>query len=693
MSLSETIGKLSLTGLLLIGATACYEFGSKSNEKLESKAKVQLKENATEEEFKQYLTAHYTQKPEVIPYDNAAVTESIANNESSVDSSEKSGTPFSGTNNQVAGVDEGDIWKYDGENFFVLKPAVWDDQNFSDQCNTAWAPPGHAVATVMVCKPQLATPAKLRIVKNNKQLLSTIELLNFNPSDLYLTDENAVILGNQHPYQYSWSPEQNWENELTQITAYNIETITEPELSLSISIEGQMVKSRRIGDEIFLISRYTPNIPDLIYYPQTEAEISANKKVINNLNLNDLMPKIKIDDHKKELIAGNTCLIADTSNSNMGSPSLTILTRINIKTAAYSSRCMAGDVDGIYMSKNNLYTFNTSYWNFSSDVIEPFQWHSGNTHLHKFDLASFDYKGSSLIEGQLASHNPRLRLGELNDGSIAVITSKRADDSQWQLTNHQLTVLSSQDNELKVISTLPNENQPKEIGKVNEQIYSVRFMQNRAYIVTFEKVDPLYVIDLSNPSQPTIAGELEIPGYSDYLHPIGNDLLLGIGKDAIAGQSGTSWYQGVKVSLFDVKDIQQPIELESIIIGKRGTSTALEHDLHSFTGIQQADQYRFAFPISVHNGDAQGDTWRDPESQFYQWSQTGLYLFEIKDNELSQTGALITDRSTDENTENNYWSSHYSRRGLIQEDNVYHLNNGDLYKANWNSPEEMSDKF
>jgi uncharacterized secreted protein with C-terminal beta-propeller domain len=56
--------------------------------------------------------------------------------------------------------------------------------------------------------------------------------------------------------------------------------------------------------------------------------------------------------------------------------------------------------------------------------------------------------------------------------------------------------------------------------------------------------------------QPIIAGELEIPGYSDYLHPIGNDLLLGIGKDAIVGASGTSWYQGVKVSLFDVADIQ-----------------------------------------------------------------------------------------------------------------------------------------
>jgi uncharacterized secreted protein with C-terminal beta-propeller domain len=689
---SLSLGRLGIIAIALSGLSACYEFDSDSSNSRDKKAGIQLKESASQKEFKQYLTASFTQRAEPVVYNEINMMENIKPIADSSDDDRSTGD-FSGTNNQVTGVDEGDIWKYDGENFFVLKPAVWGDQNTSGKCNTAWAPPGHTVATVIVCQPTLTTPSKLRIVKNNKTSLSTIELINFNPSDLYLTDKNAVILGNQYPYQNSWSPEQNWKDEVTHLTAYNIENKAEPELSLSLSIEGQMIKSRRIGDEIFVISRYRPSIPELIYFPKTDTEIAKNKRIINNLSLSELMPKITINDQQHELIADNICLIPDVYNPAMGSPSLTMMTRINTKTAEFNSRCMAGEVAGIYMSENNLYTFNTSYWDFSDNATESLHWNEGNTHLHKFGLESFAYQGSALVEGQLASNNPRLRLGELKDGSIALVTSKRPSNNSWRLTQHKLTVLNNQDGKLKTIADLPNDDQPAAIGKVNEEIYSVRFMQDRAYIVTFEKVDPLYVIDLSDPFQPNIAGELEIPGYSDYLHPIGNDLLLGIGKDAVVGDSGTSWYQGVKVLLFDVKNIQQPTELGSIIIGKRGSSTALEYDLHSFTGIQQNDQYRFAFPISVNDGPAQEDNWGESESQFYQWSQAGLYLFEVKENQLTQMGALITERRSDSNIENNYWPRRYSSRGLIQGDDVYHLNGDDLYKANWHSPEQLSEKF
>ena len=269
-----------------------------------------------------------------------------------------------------------------------------------------------------------------------------------------------------------------------------------------------------------------------------------------------------------------------------------------------------------------------------------------------------------------------------------MVTSSRSNSNTWQLTQHKLTILNSLDDELNVISQLPNENQPAAIGKPNEQIYSVRFMQDRAYIVTFEKVDPLYVIDLTAPSSPHIAGELEIPGYSDYLHPIGDDLLLGIGKDAIVGNSGTSWYQGVKVSLFNVANIENPTEVGSILIGKRGSSTPLSYEPLSFAGIQQDGQYRFAFPISVNNGAPQGNAWRDPESQFYHWSHSGLYLFEIKDNQVSNTGAMITQTSEETN-----YHSIYKARGLIQGDDVYYLSDEDLYQANWDQPEQISEKF
>lgn len=693
---SLSLNKVGVITLLLSALTACYELSSNSNDEVEKKAGIQLKESTTQEEFKQYLMANFTQRVDLSYNTGPVFLEGAIDNSMARDSSEKSASKagFSDTNNQVAGIDEADIWKYDGENFFVLKQATWDyHYDGATECGSIEPLPGSTADSACLSQPSQISPAQIRIVKNTQESLSKLELKNINPNELYLNDQSLVVLGNRTNPENNWGDYHNWQGGQNTMTIIDIQDTAKPDIKFSLALDGYLVQSRRIGDEVLLISRYSPNIPELIYYPQTDAEVAANKRIVNNVTLNDLMPKITINDQQHELIAEDTCLIPDTSHSVMGSASLTMITRININTAQFSSRCMAGEVAGIYMSANNLYAFNTSYWDFSDNTTELLHWNSGNTHLHKFDLSSFNYLGSALIEGQLASANPRLRLGELNDGSIALVTSKRSSEDNWRLTDHQLTVLKNQDGQLKEIASLPNEDQPAAIGKVNEQVYSVRFMQDRAYIVTFEQVDPLYVIDLSNPSQPSIAGELEIPGYSDYLHPIGKDLLLGIGKDAKIGESGTSWYQGVKVSLFDVSDIQQPTELESIIFGKRGSSTALEYDLHSFAGIQQDGQYRFAFPISLNEGPAQGDTWRDAESQFYQWSQSGLYLFEIKDKQLTHAGALITDRRTDTILENRYWSYNPARRGLIQADEVYHLSGEGLYKTNWNTPEQVSEKF
>ncbi len=681
--------------LLVVSLSACYEFGLNTNNNKENKAQVQLKENASDSEFKQYLTAHYTQQVDPNFYGEPVALEGAIDDSVAADASEvDAGAKFSGTNTQVSGVDEADIWKYDGENFFVLKQATWDyHYGEPTDCNLIEPMPSSIAATPCSSQSTQVTAAQLRVVKNTQETLSVLNFDDINPNELYLNNQSLVVLGNRNNYENHWGSYQNWQDGQNTMTIIDVEDKANPAIKFSLAIDGYLVQSRRIGDEIFLISRFSPNIPELIYAPQSKGDIANNQRIINDLNLTDLLPKITINDHQHELITDHSCLIPDITNPTMGSPSLTMITRININNAQFSSRCMAGEVEGIYMSQEKLYTFNTSYWEFSDSSLSSIHWSEGNTHLHKFDLATFNYQGSALIEGQLASSNPRLRLGELNDGSIAMVTSKKASDHDWRLTKHQLTILKTQEGQLQQISSLPNVDQPAAIGKVNEQVYSVRFMQDRAYIVTFQKVDPLYVIDLSNPSQPTIAGELEIPGYSDYLHPIGNDLLIGIGKDAKVGQSGTSWYQGVKVSLFNVANIQQPSELGNILIGKRGSSTALEYDFHGFAGIQQEGQFRFALPISVNNGPAQGDYWNDPESQFFQWSQSGLYLFEVKDNKLNQAGAMITDRSSDNNLENNYWSSNHSRRGLIQADDVYHLSGDDLYKANWNSPEQMSEKF
>jgi uncharacterized secreted protein with C-terminal beta-propeller domain len=688
--------KLLMTATISLGLSGCLDLYGNSDKN--NHGQVELKPVSTNSEFKAFITSRFTQL--AIERESAYATDGVSE---PVALSDAASSPvgasevFSTTNTQVNGVDEGDVWKYDGEHFFVLQQARWDYEY--EGCNIASLSVSSTASTntassepmdFMPCygQPTIEIPAQLRIVKNTQQTLATLDLAQMNPNEMYLHENSLVLLGNKNNPNNNWRNFQNWQNGQTQLRVLDISNVSSPTSTLTIKLDGTVVQSRRIGDELFLITRYTPNLPEIITYPDTLDQVELNKKIVAGMSVNDLLPNITINDLESPLVNVENCLITQGPQSQWGYPTLSTITRINIKNGEFSSRCMGGSLDGIYMSENNLYLFNTSYWEYVEDTQETdivWNWSEGNTHLHKFALHDFNYEGSSLVAGTLGWKNPKFRLGELHDGSIAVVTT----DGSRRNERHHLTVLNSHNGELNTLATLPNKQQPAAIGKPGEDIYSVRFMQNRAYIVTFQKVDPLYVIDLSNTNAPTIAGELEIPGFSDYLHPIGDDLLLGIGKDAKVGASGTTWYQGVKVSLFNVADIQNPTELGNILIGKRGSNTALSYEPHAFTGIQQDDQYRFAFPISVNNVVASGNVWRDPESQRYNWSHSGLYIFEIKDNQLMQAGAMITERN--EGGQN--WESWGRRRGLIQGNDIYHLSGKDLYHSDWSEPENMSDKF
>jgi hypothetical protein len=114
-----------------------------------------------------------------------------------------------------------------------------------------------------------------------------------------------------------------------------------------------------------------------------------------------------------------------------------------------------------------------------------------------------------------------------------------------------------------------------------QRIYSARFMGDRCYLVTFKQVDPLFVIDLKDPYDPEVLGYLKVPGYSDYLHPYDETHLIGIGKETT--DAGTfAWYQGVKISLFDVSDVSHPREIDKEIIGHRGSDSPVLYDHKAF---------------------------------------------------------------------------------------------------------------
>jgi len=116
-----------------------------------------------------------------------------------------------------------------------------------------------------------------------------------------------------------------------------------------------------------------------------------------------------------------------------------------------------------------------------------------------------------------------------------------------------------------------------------ERIHSARFMGEKGYLVTFEIIDPLFVIDLQDPENPEVLGELKITGYSDYLHPYDENHLIGIGKETVEAEEGDfSWFQGVKISLFDVSDVSNPQEIDKHEIGHRGTESPVLWDHKAF---------------------------------------------------------------------------------------------------------------
>ncbi len=221
----------------------------------------------------------------------------------------------------------------------------------------------------------------------------------------------------------------------------------------------------------------------------------------------------------------------------------------------------------VYASTTSLYlaTMPWDWYQPAGDVIERAPT-PPPTLIHKFSLGAngtASYEASGEVPGQLLN---QFSMSEY-EGDLRVATTS----TNWtgaEVSTSAVRVLRPSGNELTQIGIVDG------LGET-EQIYAVRFLGTQGYVVTFRQTDPLYVIDLSDPTAPTMTGELKIPGYSAYLHPVGDGLLLGVGQDAT--EEGR--VQGTQLSLFDVRDPANPVRLSTLPIG--GYSEA-EWDHHAF---------------------------------------------------------------------------------------------------------------
>jgi hypothetical protein len=434
-------------------------------------------------------------------------------------------------------------------------------------------------------------------------------------------------------------------------------------------IDGSFNNVRLIGNKLYLVSQYSPSIEELVYYPTTTEEFETNQRIIDDLDLNDLSPTITSNNQSEPLITSD-CHYPDENADIRLNPQVVSLTQIDISAPEdWTSSCVVGDISGAFFSRENVY-------------LSRWDWEGNETEILKFSTSEeegIEYQASGSVNGSLSYDS--YYFGEV-DGQLVYVNTLYDNELWWDFDGrHQLTVFEQNGDSLDIAAQIPNETAPAPIGKPGEQIYAVRIIDERAYIVTFDKVDPLYVIDLSEPNAPEILGELEIPGFSSYIHPINDDLLIGVGKNAETYE-GITWFQGLNIRLFDVSDPSQPIALQSLDYGLRGSDTPVTYDPHSFTFAfdEENERFRFVLPMRLHGSEESYDPEAHPNT-YYDWEETGLYQFEVATGanpSITEAARFLYDE------ELSYaWDAH----PVIDNDNIYLVRQQNIDVIEWGSSE------
>ncbi len=302
-----------------------------------------------------------------------------------------------------------------------------------------------------------------------------------------------------------------------------------------------------------------------------------NLAIIENSTIENWLPHYVLEDLSQgepKLTKGLLLDCADVSRPGdySGLSTLSVLT-VNLEQALALGQSIGVMAEGetVYASKTNLYVSTTPWL--------PQQWESEEgrtTYIHKFSLANTEraqYIASGELRGSVRS---QWSISE-HEGDLRVATT---DQKGWDTASRDnfVTVLRQEEDTLVQIGQVGG------LG-LGEEIQGVRFIGSVGYVVTFRQIDPLYTIDLHDPTNPTMLGELKIPGFSAYLHPVGEDLLLGVGYD------GTDEGQllGLQLSLFDVSDLKDPKRIHQAGLGEAfGWSEAIfDHKAFLYWGKTQ----------------------------------------------------------------------------------------------------------
>jgi len=484
------------------------------------------------------------------------------------------------TNVQVAGVDEADIVKNDGKYIYAIS--------------------GQTVVILDAYPPEKARiVSKIDFGKESRL------------TELFIEGERLVAVGSNQNYYYETRDFERREVPprvpATFIRIYDIASREEPRLLRNIEYEGDYSTSRKIKDNVYVV---LTSYPDYALYEKKDLQGS------------DIVPGFRDTregENPGELVPAIDCLDVECVDPERFSSFLSILA-ISLKeeSKSLSKRVIAGGSENVYASLENLYVASTDYQYrpYRSGMIGQ---EAEKTTIFKFKLDGprTNYLASAEVPGTVLNQFSMDESG----GYFRIATTRGQVSREGSSSTNNVYVLDSR---LEMAGKL-------EGLAPGEEIYSARFMGDRAYLVTFKKVDPFFVLDLSDPGNPKVLGALKIPGYSDYLHPYDENHIIGIGKNTMEAnpeEGNFAWYQGIKIAIFDVSDFAHPREMFKADIGDRGTDSYALNDHKAF--LFDRDKNLLVLPVLLAELDPEQKASQDAQAFDYgKYTYQGAYVYDI----------------------------------------------------------------
>lgn len=457
-----------------------------------------------------------------------------------------------GTNNQEQAVDEADLVKTDGERLVtlvggVLSVVVLDEDPEVD---------GVLALT--------DGPADQMFLRGDTALL-----IGSSSEPVPMLGERGPVLrergpigtepgpGLPGPTTLVTPPDTTPFGSATSLTLVSLADPAAPVVLDRADVEGSVVAARQVGTTARVVLRSTPAVAPQAF---STGDVDGARTASEVLDGTDLLPRVRADGVVRPLGGCDdvsvSAVAAGADDSWTSTPELATVTVLTIgeDLDELAPVSVQGAVQAVYASADAVHTTSSSWSaNGSSTVV------------HRFGIRGegpATYQGSGVLPGQLLD---QFSLSE-HDGVLRAVT----------LLDHGMSEAR--------VTTLDTEGDTlDELGHVDgmgrgEQVQSVRFLGDRAYVVTFRQVDPLYAVDLADPAAPRVLGELKIPGFSEYLHPVGEGLLVGVGRQ-VDPDSGVD--VGLKVSLFDVSDPLAMAEVDQLVLP--GATSEVSADHKAFT--------------------------------------------------------------------------------------------------------------